>query len=82
MSVTLDGEGTGRGSITYQWETRSIAGGQWMKIRNNNRKRLMRILEQSQQYRCIVSNEAGKTTSNTATVRVLSKYPCTSNVVD
>ena len=74
MSVTLDCEGTGRGSITYQWETSNINGGQWMNISNSNSKTLVvGTLEQSQQYRCVVSNEAGSTRSNVATVTVLSK---------
>ena len=74
MSVTLRCKGTGRGSITYQWETSDINGGQWMNISGSNSKRLIvRNLEQSQQYRCVVSNEAGSTRSNIATVTVLSK---------
>ena len=74
MSVTLDCEGTGRGSITYQWETSNINGGQWMNISNSNNKTLVvGTLEQSQQYRCVVSNEAGSTRSNVATITVLSK---------
>ena len=74
MSVTLDCEGTGRGSITYHWETSNINGGQWMNISNSNSKTLVvRNLEQSQQYRCVVSNEAGSTRSDVATVTVLSK---------
>ena len=74
MSVTLDCEGTGRGSITYHWETSNINGGQWMNINNSNSRRLVvSNLEQSQQYRCVVSNEAGSTRSNVATVTVLSE---------
>ena len=73
MSVTLDCEGTGRGSITYHWETSNINGGQWMIISDSNSKALVRNLKQSQQYRCVVSNEAGSTRSNVATVTVLSK---------
>ena len=73
-NVTLDCEGTGRGSITYQWETSNINGGQWMNISNSNNKTLVvGTLEQSQQYRCVVSNEAGSTRSTVATVTVLSK---------
>ena len=73
MTVTLDCEGTGRGSITYHWETKRI-NKRWMKINNSNNKRyIVRNLEQSQQYRCVVSNEAGSTRSNVATVDVLSK---------
>ena len=65
-------EGTGRGSITYLWETSNINGGQWMNISNSSTtKFLVRNLQQSQQYRCIVSNEAGSTKSDIATVTVL-----------
>ena len=80
VSVTLDCEGTGRGSITYQWETSNINGGQWMNISNSNSSRfVVGTLEESQQYRCVVSNEAGSTRSNVATVTVLSKlYASTS----
>ena len=77
MSVTLDCEGTGRGSITYHWTTKQI-NKRWMKINNSNNKRyVVRNLEQSQQYRCVVSNEAGSTRSNVATITLLSKlYIC------
>ena len=34
----------------------------------------MSNLQESQQYRCVVSNEAGVTSSNVVTVAVLSKY--------
>ena len=74
MSVTLNCEGTGRGSITYQWQTRNINGGQWSDISNSNNRRLVvSNLQESQQYRCVVSNEAGRIRSNVATVSVLSK---------
>ena len=76
MSVTLDCKGTGRGSITYHWETSNINGGRWMNISNSNNKTLVVTnLEQSQQYRCVVSNEAGGSTrSDVATITVLSEY--------
>ena len=76
MSVTLDCEGTGRGLITYQWESKGInSSRRWTIIRNSNRKTLIiRNLEQSQQYRCVVYNEAGSSRSNVATVTVLSEY--------
>ena len=72
----LNCETTGNGSITYQWETRSINGRQssWRNISNSNSGTLVvGTLEQSQQYRCVVSNEAGSTRSNVATVTVLSE---------
>ena len=74
VTVTLDCEGTGEGSITYQWETSNINGGQWMIISNSNSKELVvRNLEESRQYRCVVFNEAGRTSSNVSTITVLSK---------
>ena len=74
MNVTLECKGTGRGSITYQWEASDINGGLWMNISNSNSTTLVvRDLEQSQQYRCVVSNEAGSSRSDVATVTVLSK---------
>ena len=73
MSVTLNCEGTGRGYFAYRWQTRNINGGQWSDISNsNNRRRVVRNLQESQQYRCVLSNEAGGTRSNVATVTVLS----------
>ncbi|XP_065917563.1 roundabout homolog 1-like [Dysidea avara] len=79
MRVTLNCEGTGRGSITYQWQARNINGGQWSVISNSNNRRLsnnsrrlvVRNLQESQQYRCVVFNEAGGTRSYVATVTVL-----------
>ena len=75
VAKPLNCETTGNGSITYQWETSNINGGQWMNISNSNSSTLVvGTLEESQQYRCVVSNEAGSTRSNVATVTVLSKY--------
>jgi len=74
MNVTLNCEGTGRGSITYQWETSNINEEQWMIISGSNNKRfVVRNLEQTKQFRCVMSNEAGRTRSNVATVTILSK---------
>ena len=74
MNVTFDCEGSGGGLIKYQWESKNIYGGQWMNISDSNSERhIVRNLEQSQQYRCVVSNEAGSTRSDVATITVLSK---------
>ena len=74
-SIYLRCEATSGGSITYHWETSNINGGGWGIINDNNRQLLnLNGLEQSQQYRCIVSNEAGSTLSRVATITVLSKY--------
>jgi len=77
MTVTLNCEGTGSGSISYQWQSRNINGGNWMNVNKGDNMRLrMRDLQESQRYRCVVSNEAGRTRSNVATVTVLSKFNC------
>ena len=74
-SVTLNCKGTGKRPITYQWQSKPINRNVWMNIRkSNNQKLVVMSLQQSQQYRCVVSNEAGSNTSNIATVTVLSKY--------
>ena len=75
MNVTLNCEGTGRGSIKYLWETNDVNEGQWARISNSHESSLVVTgLEQSQQYRCAVSNEVGTVTSNIAVVMVLSEY--------
>ena len=74
MNVTLNCEGTGRGSITYQWETSNVKERHWSYTNNgNNRRLVVRNLQESQRYRCVVSNEAGVTRSNIAILTVLSK---------
>ena len=74
MTATLQCRGNSKVSVTYQWETSNINGGQWVNVSDSNSKTLVvRNLEQSQQYRCVVSNEAGSTRSDVATVTVLSK---------
>ena len=69
----LNCRGTGRGSIAYQWESRRNKIERWMII-SNTRKLNLKNLKQSQQYRCVASNEAGSTRSDIATVTVLSKH--------
>ena len=74
-SVTLNCKGTGKRPITYQWESKPINRNGWRIIRKgNNQKLVVMSLQQSQQYRCVVSNDAGDTRSNFATINVLSKY--------
>ena len=78
MSITLDCKGNGTRidgkMIEYQWENSNINGGNWMNITNSNGKRLVvKNLEQSEQYRCVVYNDVGGTPSNIATITVLSK---------
>ena len=78
MSITLDCEGNGTRidgkMIEYQWENSNINGGNWMNITNSNGKRLVvKNLEQSEQYRCVVYNDVGGTPSSVANITVLSK---------
>ena len=74
MNVTLSCSGTGGGSVAYYWETSTITG-KWMKIvKSNDSKLVVRNLEQSQQYRCVVSNNSGSARSNVAIITVLGKY--------
>ena len=71
MSVILNCEGTGRGSITYQWQTQDKG---WTDVNNsNNRELVVMNLQESQQYRCVVINEAGRTISDITTLTILSK---------
>ena len=75
MNVTLNCEAIGKGSIRYLWEFSNSSGGPWMQINNSNRRHLVvGNLSQSEHYRCVVSNEAGRTTSNVATITVLSEH--------
>ena len=73
MSVILTCEATGIGPITYRWEVKNINGEEWMNISNSNNTKLVRNLQQSEQYRCVASNQFNPTESNIATVNVLSK---------
>jgi len=74
MRVTLNCEGTGRGSIAYQWQIPNSSGRRWEDVINSDKRMLfVKNLQESQQYRCVVSNEAGETRSNVATVTILSK---------
>ena len=74
MNITLNCEGTGEGVIEYQWETRDINGERWVIISDSNFKMLIvSNFKQSQQYRCVVFNEAGSTRSDVATITALGK---------
>ena len=73
LNVTLTCEATGILPITYHWEVKTINGEEWMNISNSNNTKLVRNLQQSEQYRCVASNQFNSTKSNIATVNVLSK---------
>ena len=75
MSITLDCDGTGTPPISFYWESSTINGKQWTNISNSNGKKLVvKKLDDSEQYRCVVSNKAGGTRSKIAVITVLSKY--------
>ena len=73
MNVTLNCEGIGGGNITYQWQTWNIGEMQWKNVSINGTETfVVSDLDESRKYRCVVSNEAGKTISNVSTVTTLS----------
>ena len=70
-SITLNCEATGNGTISYKWQ--EFNNGVWVDINNGNDPEYTTDrLTESSQFRCVVSNEAGKTNS-TVTVLVLGK---------
>jgi len=69
--ATLICTANGSGIITYQWQ--KLINGSWMNIKNSNKINYKTgKLKESSQFRCVVCNEAGETTSN-VTINVLSK---------
>ena len=69
--VTLNCKASGDGTITYQWQ--QFSNGSWMDIADsNNAEYTTDVLTQSSQFRCVVTNEAGMTTSD-VTILVLGK---------
>ena len=74
VSVTLNCEAAGGGSIMYEWETSDIAKDQWTIIGDSDGRTLViRNLEKSEKYRCVASNDAGSVISNSSTVAFLGK---------
>ena len=76
MSITLDCDGNGIEPIIFYWESSTINSEEWTNISNSDSKKLVvKKLDDSEQYRCVVSNDAGNTRSKIAVITVLSKYP-------
>ena len=72
--TTLHCKANGSGSLTYQWEYNHLDERQWRQIHGSNGEYLVvRNLPYSEKYRCIVTNKAGRTISDTATVFLLGK---------
>ena len=64
----------------YRWES-SIDGGSWLSFFEDSNKVPVRGITQSEMYRCIASNEAGGTISNTSTVTLMGKSMSLSTLV-
>ena len=71
--MTLNCEASGGGTISYQWQ--EFRNGSWMDINNSNNAQYgTDRLKELSQFRCVVTNEAGKATSS-VTISVLGKLP-------
>ena len=73
-STTLHCEATGSGMLIYWWENDHEDERRWREIQGSNCENfIVRNLPYSEKYRCIVTNEAGRTVSNTVTVYLMGK---------
>ena len=72
MSVSLYCNISGN-KVSFVWKTRTVGCKSWSRITNSNSYKYdVRSIQQTQQYICIASNNAGTYTSNVATIQVLS----------
>ena len=72
--MTLNCQGTGGGLITHRWEISDISKEEWREISDSDGEKLViRNLDNSEKYRCVASNEAGSTISNTAIVTLIGR---------
>jgi len=72
-SITLICRASGIGTLVYSWERRRSSGSSWTIVSNDNTTSYTTdtaLTSGEYMYRCRVSNEAGATLSNTATVNV------------
>ena len=72
MNITLNCLGTGTGLLTYNWEERG-QGNIWKTISDESSTLTIRNIQKSNQFRCTVSNEAGRTTSDPVDITMLGK---------
>ena len=66
--IALNCDASGSSIIMYQWQ--EFSDGSWMDINSGTSAEYKTRITESSQFRCVVSNEAGETTS-TATISVL-----------
>ena len=82
MGTTLNCKAVSEGLITYQWQFSSTDREQWIGIPNSNGETLVvRNLPYSEKYRCIASSDVGSTTSNIATIFLMSKLLINNEIV-
>ena len=73
MNVTLYCNVSSAVRPSFVWERRTD-GSSWERIdKTQSYKYVVRNIQQTQQYRCVVGNYAGTLVSNPATIEVLSK---------
>ena len=70
MTIILNCKGIGRGSLTYRWEQRQ-QGNRWGTSGSNSSTLTIRNIQNSNEFRCTVSIEAGSTTSHPAGITIL-----------
>ena len=75
-TITLDCKGIGIGPIIYEWQRKYLGQSQWKSVGRRTTDQISVLIpniRQSEQYRCIVSNKAGSTRSDVATITIMGK---------
>ena len=74
VGTTLNCKATSEKEIIYKWEISSTNSEQWEDLSSSNGETLVvRNVIESERYRCVASNDAGSTTSESATVILMGK---------
>ena len=75
METTLSCEASSLdNSVQYHWEKRNFQDSTWTAIASARNMSFKPSSMESQQYRCVVTNDAGRTNSAVANITVLGKY--------
>lgn len=75
MEVTLSCEASSLdNSVQYHWERKNFLDTTWTVIASARNTSFKPTSMESQQYRCVASNDAGRTNSEVANITVLGKY--------